>query len=300
MIASELDGTLLAGIPVLEMPIHRGILREYESLPWGCYGSVIMRNDSSPDCIGAVLTRYLNLVLSPLCLGGTVVDFAGNSSMLSNAATSVGDNFTHVLKLGRPLEEISRDYDYSIKKNLKKAERNSVFVRDANAAREVEAYCDLSDEVAKKYNRPPYSRDFFRNVYELMTPLGHARFTLAFQHERPIAGTLHIISGNHIFNWLTVSNPSFLDLRPVEAIIATMISWAVSEGYETYNFGSSPGHAEGVIRFKEKWGAERILYKTYYLNKLSMTASLISRLITTFNRLRHGFQPVQVNAIRGR
>jgi lipid II:glycine glycyltransferase (peptidoglycan interpeptide bridge formation enzyme) len=154
--------------------------------------------------------------------------------------------------------------------------------------------------VAKKYNRPPYSRDFFRNVYELMTPLGHARFTLAFQHGRPIAGTLHIISGNHIFNWLTVSNPSFLDLRPVEAIIATMISWAVSEGYETYNFGGSPGHAEGVIRFKEKWGAERILYKTYYLNKLSMTASLISRLITTFNRLRHGFQPVQVNAIRGR
>jgi CelD/BcsL family acetyltransferase involved in cellulose biosynthesis len=287
VIASEPDGTLLAGIPVLETPVHQGILREYQCLPWGCYGSVITRDASSPDCIAAVLARYLNLLRGSTCLGGTVVDFAGNSSMLSEVATSVSENFAHVLKLDRPMEEIYRDYDYSIKKNLKKAERNSVFVRDADAPAEIEAYCDLSDAVAKKYGRAPYSRDFFRNVYRLMTPLGHARFTLAFQHGRPIAGTLHIINGKHIFNWLTVSNPDFLDLRPVEAIIAAIIPWAVSEGCQIYNFGASPSDAEGVIHFKEKWGAERALYKTYYLNKLSTTASQISRLMTIFGRLRH-------------
>jgi hypothetical protein len=287
VIASEPDGTLLAGIPVLQTPVNRGILREYHCLPWGCYGSVIARHNSSPACIAAVLARYLTLLRGSTCLGGTVVDFAGNSSMLSAVATSVSENFAHVLKLDRPMDEIYRDYDYSIKKNLKKAERNSVFVRDANEPGEIEAYCNLSDAVANKYGRAPYSRELFRAVYRLMAPLGHARFTLAFRYGCPIAGTLHIINRNHIFNWLTVSDPDFLDLRPVEAIIAAIIPWAASEGCQIYNFGASPSDAEGVIHFKEKWGAERTLYKTYHFKRLSTTASQISRLITIMGRLRH-------------
>jgi len=84
------------------------------------------------------------------------------------------------------MEDIYSDYDYSIKKNLKKAASNSLSIREANSSTDIEAYCDLSDFVARKHGRPSYSREFFHNVYRFMAPSTNARFLLAWCHERPL------------------------------------------------------------------------------------------------------------------
>jgi hypothetical protein len=286
IVASDINDALLAGLPILESQLCGGLLREYHCLPWSCYGSVVQRSDSRSSDVQAILNRLVDLTMHQRCHNATLVDFAGNCSMLARFATYKSEHFAHVLILDRPLDELVRNYAYSIRKNLNKAERSGVFVRDADSLSDIEAYCDMAHEVAIKHQRKPYPRDLFRNIFQLMIPAGDARFTLAFQNERPIAGALHLVQNNQVFNWLSVCHHKFLEFRPVESIIASVVEWAVAKGYRNYNFGASPKDALGLMRFKEKWGSKKTSYEIYELRGQSNVARFIFRLCTLGRRVR--------------
>ena len=56
-------------------------------------------------------------------------------------------------------------------------------------------------------------------------------------------------------NWLPVSREKSWPLRPNNFLIARTLETLCEAAYLEYNFGASPHGAEGLIRFKESWGA---------------------------------------------
>jgi CelD/BcsL family acetyltransferase involved in cellulose biosynthesis len=278
LLARLQNGDILAGLPFLEETgLLSRVFRKYHSLPWGCYGSVIARDGLEPSISSSLLTHLLSVLAQQHAYRATVVDFSGNGRYLAKYASRRIDTFTHVLMLDRPPEEIYDRFDYSIKKNIRKAQRSNVVVRDANTLDEVDIYYNMTQAIARKYARPSYSRELFRRIFQLMVPRGEARITLAFHNDKPLAGALHIISKRQIFNWLTASYPDDLGYRPNDALDSFMIEWASRNGLEAYNFGGSPLNAAGLIRFKEKWGACKKTYTVYEIENMPKSLMLIQR-----------------------
>jgi lipid II:glycine glycyltransferase (peptidoglycan interpeptide bridge formation enzyme) len=182
--------------------------------------------------------------------------------------------FAHVLSLAGPLQSIEDRYDYSIKKNLRTAAKNGVVVRDARTVDDVDAYYELTQAVAVKYGRSSYSRDLFHTIFRRMVRSGEATITLAVVGDQPASGAVHVMTKDHVFNWLTASHPDLLPSRPNEAVIAHAIRSAVERKSVTYNLGASPATADGLIRFKEKWGALRHDYSTYEINSAALSGLL--------------------------
>jgi CelD/BcsL family acetyltransferase involved in cellulose biosynthesis len=272
------NGDIVAGLPVLEeLRLNVPIFREYHSLPWGCYGSVVVRDGIDASVCSSLLMRFLSLVKGRHVYRTTMVDFTGTGRFLADYASKTTKVFTHVLPLDRPFEEIYANYDYTIKKNIAKSKRNNVVVRDVRTLDEVDDYYDMTCAIAKKYDRPAYSRELFRSIYRFMVPRGEARFTLAFHDDKPLAGALHIIGHGQIFNWLTASYADGLEYRPNDALDSFMIEWASRNGVKSYNFGGSPSDATGLIRFKEKWGARKKSYQVYEIEGMPKMVKAIRR-----------------------
>lgn len=282
LIASYKDGTILAGMPIIERHSLKGILRSYNSLPNGSYGSVILRQDADPYISKMLLSHFVKFLNRWNVTNSIIVDFNNTNTYLSTIGFNTRKAFTHVLDLNQPIEEIHNRYDYSIRKNIEKAKRNGIIVRDIDTLDGIGEYYKITNAVAKKYNIEPYPKEFFINVFKFMVPRSEAKFSLTFRGEQPLSGAMHLISKGHIFNWLMPSYPEFLEYRPNEALISHMIDWAFEKKIEIYNFGGSPSDATGLIKFKEKWGTKKKEYNIYE----SGSSSKIVKIIDTVQYFR--------------
>jgi CelD/BcsL family acetyltransferase involved in cellulose biosynthesis len=266
LVARDRTRKVLAGMPLLESRDERGLLSAYHSLPWNCYGSAILRDGADPFASEKVIDSFQKLIQQWNVSRAVVVDFHNMAPTLSKYPTKCVPVVAHVLPLTAPLESIEANYDHSIRKNLRTAARNGVVVRDATSHEDVDLYYELTQAVADKYKRPPYPRELFHNIFQEMVPRGEAKLPLAFRGDDPLSGAIHVMTQSHVFNWLTASNPKHLEYRPNEAVISSMIRWAVQRGSTVYNLGASPADAEGLIRFKEKWGAKKHAYTIYEID----------------------------------
>jgi hypothetical protein len=278
LVAREADGTIVAGMPILERRFFYGILREYHSLYGGSYGSVILRKDCDEKISVEILTYFLQLLKSQNVSRAYVVDFNDTGSYLAKFTSNIQEVFTHILALDRPLEVICSNYHYSTRKNIKKAERNNIIVRDIEELDEVDVYYKITQAVAQKYKREAYSRELFFNIYKFMVPRGEAKFSLTYRDGQPLSGALHLLANGHIFNWLMPSYPDYLEYRPNEALVFSVIDWALKNGGKIYNFGGSPPDAAGLIRFKENWGTKKKLYRLYELDSATWLGKCIKYL----------------------
>jgi hypothetical protein len=278
LIARTQNGTILAGMPILQAHSHKGMLHGYHSLLGGSYGAVIIREDTDHDISKKILTHFVDLLKRWNVTKAIVVDFNNTSSFLSKCGFNTRVVFTHILDLSQTLENIRNNFDYSIRKNIEKAKRNSLVVHTIEGPDELELYYSITNAVARKYNREPYPHELFLNIYKLMVEKGEAKFSLTFRGEQPLSGALHLIAKGHIFNWLMPAYPEYMEYRPNEALISSIIDWASEHNFKIYNFGGSPVDATGLIHFKEKWGTKRKEYNIYELESSSLIVKSIKYL----------------------
>jgi len=290
LLVRDFNGEIIAGMPFMELRYKAWI--NYESMPWGCYGGVVTRSGTDPEVSESILDYFCLIAGREKVRSAIIVDFFGIMSALGARCASLQEVYALVLDTNRPFDDIYTGYDYSIKKNLRKADRQNILIRDVGNEIELEEYCLMADVIAEKYGRKPYPRQLFLNIYKLMVPREEAKFTMAFLGNKAIAGALHIMNNGHVFNWLTVSYPETLIYRPVEAVDSNIIEWSCANGYRLYNFGASPINAHSLIKFKEKWGTKRLPYTIFQIeNKadsfsgLFLSTNLIRRVKNRLKRI---------------
>jgi lipid II:glycine glycyltransferase (peptidoglycan interpeptide bridge formation enzyme) len=103
----------------------------------------------------------------------------------------------------------------------------------------------------------PKPLSLYQRIHRNLGPLGLARYDLVEQHGIAIGGSLHFTYRGSAINWLTVSDERKWDLRPNHLIIARVMRDLCAAEFHEYNLGGSPPDAEGLIKFKEAWGATR-------------------------------------------
>jgi len=251
------DGAAYAG--ALGLVIHDGPFgRRVLSMPYGTYGGPIVRPDHpDPSAVRRqLLDAYAHLVRHAWVMLSELTWYAGRRDELPHELVAT-EGFTQVRALGPDFEALFRLLPNNIRSRVRQAEDHGVTVRPVTDARGVRAYHALAVRTVRRRGGLPKPLSLYQRIFRNLVPEGLARYDLAEHRGIPVAGSLHFTHRGSAINWLTVSDDRKWELRPNHILIARVMRDLCGAGFHEYNLGASPPDAEGLVHFKESWGATR-------------------------------------------
>jgi len=237
---------------------RRGFWRSVDAMPYATYGGPIVRR-GHPDPAGArraILQAFEAWIRSRRVLRAGLAWYGGCAEELPDGLSS-RESFTHVLPLAADFEELAQRFSASTRRLIRQSEASGLAIRAIANDADLRAFYDIAVETVRRRGGEPKPFSLYERIAATLVPTGLARYHLVTLGEEPVAGSLHLFHEGAATSWLPVSRESFWHLRPNNFLIAHVLESLCAAGYLEYNFGASPPDAEGLIRFKEGWGAKR-------------------------------------------
>jgi hypothetical protein len=268
----EIDGNKIL-LPMMRSK-GRGFYT-YSSIPMG-YGGIFSTSTLTPGVIQKILRGIV---------GGRSLRFTMslppffNSPIQEDACITRIDtqwNYTHVLPLEQGFEYIwKKKFVGETRNAVRKAEKNNIKVITKNTFENYEIYYKLCIESSKRWGhkKPPYPLKFFENLYKFGS--NHVRLRLALKDDIVIAALLNFYYADNVFYWGSAFVEEYKTYSSVNLLLKDAIEDACKKGYKYFNFGAS-GNLEGVRKFKESFGPEKVEVRQYLVQsrlvKLGMLA----------------------------
>ena len=252
----EDDAGYAAGLGALVR--RRGFWRSVDSMPFATYGGPIVRR-GHPDPAGArraLLEGFREWIRSRAVLRASLAWYEGRAAEFPEDLPPV-PSFTHVLALAPDFEELASRFSPSTRRLIRQAEASGLSIRPAVTPEDLRAFYEIAAETVRRRGGQPKPFSLYERIAATLVPKGLARYHLVSRESEPVAGSLHLFHEGNAVSWLPVSRESSWPLRPNNFLIAHVLESLCAAGYLEYNFGASPPDAEGLIRFKEGWGATR-------------------------------------------
>jgi hypothetical protein len=162
----------------------------------------------------------------------------------------------HSLDLRPPLGTLFRGlHRDSIQRRIQRAERAGLDYAVGRGDRLLEALYALLVLTRRRHGRPPQPRRWLR---ALVTALGDAVVVrVLFRHGQPVAGVLTLRFRDTVVYKYGASDARHHHLGGIPLLMWRAIEDAKATGARTLDLGRSDLDASGLVRFKERWGAER-------------------------------------------
>ena len=243
----------------LGLIIHDGPLgRRVLAMPYGTYsGPIVRRGHPDPAAVRRLLLEgYAQLVRHAWVMLSELTWYQGHREDLP-ADLTASEGFTHVRPLSSDYAGMIAALPLSVRSRIKQAEEHGLTFRPVTDARDVRHYHALAVRTVRRRGGLPKPLSLYQRIQRNLAPLGLARYDLVEQNGIAIGGSLHFMYRGSAINWLTVSDERKWELRPNHLIISRVMRDLCAAGYHEYNLGGSPPDAEGLIKFKEAWGATR-------------------------------------------
>ncbi len=195
--------------------------------------------------------------------------------------------FRHVLQLeGKSVEEIWSDYRDSLKRNIKTALSSDLSLESIRSREHVELFYRLYlDSMKRNKAQARYPLELFCEIFDLLIP--EFADILFMNHQgRPAAGIVVIYSQKTAHYFHGGSDSNYLHLRPNDLLFHNAIRAAKDKGKSYFDFMGSTEKMPGLIRFKEKWGAQRQVLHNYHKDISRARASMYHLLLPLVNLLR--------------
>ncbi len=168
---------------------------------------------------------------------------------------------TMVIDLQRDYERVFSQYSATIRKEVRRAYRRGVTVRDAREYSDVQAYYDVYRQLVELRTQRAEPEFHWRWVVypidlfvDLMNARCDKRFLIAEYEGKVIAGGVFLSDGFSVVGFSLASDRSFSHLFPSCAVLDTTIRWACESGMATLDMMGS-GPLTPVQKFKDFWGA---------------------------------------------
>ncbi|HPQ42810.1 MAG TPA: GNAT family N-acetyltransferase [Syntrophales bacterium] len=255
------DDRFHAIIPMMEINSHltgkRGV-----SLPFTDYCEpIIDENVSFQDVFGHIISygkkkrwKYLEL--------------RGGERFLQDISPST-QFFGHTLDLSQGEGQVFSKLRSNIKRNIKKAQKESVSVDFFNTSESIEEYYRLHCLTRKRQGVPPQPLYFFRKIHDHVISRNLGFITLASYRDRNIAGAVFFHYRKKLLFKFGASDTEYQQTGANNLIMQEAIRWGCQNGYTSLCFGRTDLEHQGLRRFKSGWGAtESIIgYYKYDLQK---------------------------------
>jgi hypothetical protein len=170
---------------------------------------------------------------------------------------------THLLKLpGSHIEWFDKVIQKSCRTDIRKAEKSALSMDSGASAESINAYYGLHVMSASRWHDKRAS-EIGKFQALLSCPLSSLH--IVRKNGEPAAGLITLHWRGYTVYYLGASNRNLAGYRPTDFGISEVVRLAIQEDGGVLNFGSSLG-LDSLERFKEKFGAVKVYYETYYAN----------------------------------
>lgn len=253
--AAESD-RLLAILPGVEF--GRGRLCRFQSMPDGLYAPFLFPQ-GAPDRAG--LTANLVQVLIKRRYARLFInDFY--SYLGDSAALKSNRGQTTLIDISMPGWQPP---DKKLQSEIRKAEREGVVLEEFRLNKHFDMFIELMKSTEKRHGRrPKYPVSFFRELGKLAMTDKRVKWIVCEHDDRLAASHIYLVEGDAVLNWQVYFDKQFSFLKPNQLISFSVAREMQAHGAKILNLGSTPGDAEKLTRYKEKWGGRSFEYRCYY------------------------------------
>ncbi|HEY6797465.1 MAG TPA: GNAT family N-acetyltransferase [Kineosporiaceae bacterium] len=163
---------------------------------------------------------------------------------------------THVVDLRPGYEQVRRGWSRGHLSAVNKAARAGLRAVPATRPAQWEDYYRVYELSMRRWGTPNfvYRPEFFRSLSR--SGSGKVRLWVVEHEGQVIAGMICLYQGTTVMYWHGAFDAALQHLRAAPLLHAEAMRHAADAGYHWYDFNPSGGN-EGVMTFKERFGAER-------------------------------------------
>lgn len=163
---------------------------------------------------------------------------------------------THLLELAPGYEALEHSFSSATRRNLRKAQREGLEVRVADAEDDVSrVFYELHVRTRRRLGVPVQPQRFFRALWRHGLDRGLGEALLVLHRGRPIAAGIFLVCGGNVVYKFGASDERWWSLRPNNVLLAEAIRRGCRQGAELFDFGRSDLEDSGLRAFKASWGA---------------------------------------------
>lgn len=143
-----------------------------------------------------------------------------------------------------------------IRRRIRHAERQPLRYEEGRSESLVRSLYALIVLTRSRQHLPLQPFEWFHNLVAQMGE--NVCLRVAFIQDRPVAGILTMNHGNTVYYKYGGSDAEFHHLGAIPMPFGRTIQAAKASGRELLDFGRSDCENRGLIRFKERWGAQSV------------------------------------------
>ena len=262
-------GTLLA-----LMPMHRVVTRVAGVMPivrLMSLGGPACATTSKREFIVSELHNHLlqlmadnNAMAIEVQIGALTPYLRGSGAPKDNPLVVAGfennQTETWMVDLKRSPDEIRRGYSELTRRELRKASRSEIRLREAAGSRDLEIYYRLHLETYARTGAVPHPLAYFQAIFEKFQPVGLARILFAERRGDAVAAqnTGRYKAGAIYWTGASISNKEGGENR---LLFDAQIISSRDDGFTHYETGqafvnSTNSKERGLSRFKQSFGAD--------------------------------------------
>ena len=143
------------------------------------------------------------------------------------------------------------DYEHKVRKNVKRAQREGVYVEvDASAARLDDFFSIYNGTMDRRGASPAYyfDRNFFLRLIRDLE--GQFMFFHALHDGALVSTELVLVSENYIYSFLGGTKGEAFELRSNDLLKHEIILWGQRSGKRAFVLGGGYGGPDGIFRYK--------------------------------------------------
>jgi CelD/BcsL family acetyltransferase involved in cellulose biosynthesis len=164
----------------------------------------------------------------------------------------------HTLELEESADTLFRNFQKDcVQRKIRRAEREQLRYETGNSEDLLSTFYRLFVKTRRRHGLPPQPFFWFQQLATAFE--GRLQVRLASFNGRPVAGILTLKHGTTITYKYGCSDPSFHNLGGIQLLLWRTIQEAKDEGFRCLDLGRSNVDNEGLIHFKNRWGARNQL-----------------------------------------
>jgi CelD/BcsL family acetyltransferase involved in cellulose biosynthesis len=164
----------------------------------------------------------------------------------------------HVLTLSSDVGEVLKKIDKkTIQYSIRKARKSGVEIVEESNRFGTEEFYRLNCLTRKKHGVPVQPIKFFEKLHEYIFSSGNGYLLLASCNGQVMAAGIFLTCRDTVYYKYSSSDPAYLTEKcPNHLLTMHAIERACLAGYRFFDFGRTSPDNEGLIRYKEMWGAQ--------------------------------------------
>ncbi len=243
------DNSIIGLMPfILKNNIKRK--KRIVSLPFTTHCDLLLPENISLRKIFDFLSNQLSEIDS--------IDLRFTNGIIPSSFSISQEYLLHKIKLGPTIDETFESFGRrSIRRNIRKAEDNSLKIRFGESIIDLKIFYELEKKTRKKIGLPPAPFNFFWEIWKNLKIYNLILLPIIEYNSIPVASSIVLKFKDTFYFEYTGIDKKYINLYPNHMLHWEVIKIAQTEyGAKYIDMGRTGVDQQSLIYFKEKWNAK--------------------------------------------